>query len=44
MDYDDSDAAGWRNAFKSPSGYFIWYSSNLSSDGVSHGASAIFSI
>ncbi len=36
LDYDDSDANGWRNAFKSPSDDNIWYSSNLSSDGVSH--------
>jgi hypothetical protein len=36
VNYDDSDTAGWQNAFKSPSGDNIWYSSNLSSDGVSH--------
>jgi hypothetical protein len=36
VDYDDSDAAGWVYAFKSPTGDHIWYTSNLSSDGVSH--------
>ena len=28
--FDDSDAAGWQNAFKSPSGDNIWYGSNHS--------------
>jgi hypothetical protein len=31
--FDDSDAAGWQNAFKSPSGDNIWFGSNLSSQG-----------
>jgi hypothetical protein len=30
LDFDDSDAAGWQNAFKSPSGNNIWYGSNMS--------------
>jgi len=31
LSYDDSDAAGWVNAFKSPSGDNIWHTSNRSS-------------
>ena len=30
--FDDSDAAGWTNAFKSPIGDRIWNTSNLSSE------------
>jgi hypothetical protein len=30
--YDDSEAAGWTNAFKSPMGDRIWHTSNLSSE------------
>jgi hypothetical protein len=30
VNFDDSDAAGWQSAFKSPSGNNIWYGSNKS--------------
>src|SRR5205823_14953103 len=30
--FDDSDAAGWQFAFKSPSRDNIWFGSNLSAD------------
>src|SRR5436305_6352064 len=36
LNYDDSDAAGWKFAFKSPSGHNIWNTSNLSADAPSH--------
>jgi len=36
LNYDDSDAAGWQFAFKSPSGDNIWHTSNLSSESPSH--------
>src|SRR5882724_7846427 len=36
LNYDDSDAAGWQFAFKSPSGHNIWHTSNLSAQAPSH--------
>ena len=36
LNYDDSDAAGWQFAFKSPSGHNIWHTSNMSSLSPSH--------
>ena len=36
LNYNDSDAAGWVNAFKSPSGFNIWHTSNKSSESPSH--------
>ena len=36
VDYDDSDAAGWENAFKSPADDNIWHTSNLGPQSPSH--------
>src|SRR4051812_32447619 len=36
LNYNDSDAAGWVYAFKSPSGHNIWHTSNRSSESPSH--------
>ncbi|MBN2476632.1 MAG: hypothetical protein JXB62_18625 [Pirellulales bacterium] len=36
VDYDDSDEAGWVDAFKSPAGYLIWHTSNLGPESPNH--------